>query len=202
MTAAGSFVGILGRGGKPPHRVDGGMVGSKARRTRYGSLTQRCLLRARRSEALPRWFGVRSLAPNQVDGSWRFSSGARRSAYRASSPARSKALGAQVALALEGASLAEDLHRRQNETRFHSLVANSSDLITVLDANGIVTYQSPSIERVLGYTVEEVEGKQFDWILSESDRALLEQVVEHASDGAGESHVTECSLTRTTTEEW
>jgi diguanylate cyclase (GGDEF)-like protein/PAS domain S-box-containing protein len=106
-----------------------------------------------------------------------------------------KALGAQVALALEGASLAEDLHRRQNETRFHSLVANSSDLITVLDANGIVTYQSPSIERVLGYPVEEVEGKQFDWILSESDRALLEQVVEHASDGAGESHVTECSLT-------
>ena len=56
------------------------------------------------------------------------------------------------------ASLTEDLHRRQSEARFRSLVAHSSDLITVLDGDGIVTYQSPSIERVLGYSVEEIEG--------------------------------------------
>jgi PAS domain-containing protein len=72
------------------------------------------------------------------------------------------ALGTQVSLALEGASLAEDLHRRQSEARFRSLVAHSSDLITVLNADGIVTYQSPSIERVLGYRVDEVEGRRFD----------------------------------------
>ena len=72
------------------------------------------------------------------------------------------ALATQVSLAVEGASLAEDLHRRQSEARFRSLVAHSSDLITVLDADGIVTYQSPSIERVLGYSVDEVEGKRFD----------------------------------------
>src|SRR5439155_1480824 len=64
------------------------------------------------------------------------------------------ALGTQVSLALEGASLAEDLHRRQSEARLRSLVAHSSDLITVLDENGRVTYQSPSIERVLGDRVE------------------------------------------------
>ncbi|MGD0167025.1 MAG: EAL domain-containing protein [Gaiellaceae bacterium] len=104
-----------------------------------------------------------------------------------------RALGTQVALALEGASLTEDAHRRQNETRFRSLVANSSDLITVLDAEGVVTYQSPSIERVLGYKVEEVEGKRFDWILSLEDRSRLEQVIEDAD--TGERHTMEFTLT-------
>src|SRR4029077_11897444 len=61
-----------------------------------------------------------------------------------------EALGAQISLALEGASLAEDLHRRQSEARFRSLVAHSSDLITVLDADGVVTYQSPSVRRGRG----------------------------------------------------
>ena len=54
-----------------------------------------------------------------------------------------QALGLQVSLAVEGASLAADLHRRQSEARFRSLVAHSSDLITVLDSHGVVTYQSP-----------------------------------------------------------
>ena len=69
-----------------------------------------------------------------------------------------ESLASQVSLAVEGASLAEDLHRRQSEARFRSLVAHSSDLITVLDAHGTVTYQSPSVERVLGYRVDEIEG--------------------------------------------
>src|SRR4029078_7180084 len=64
-----------------------------------------------------------------------------------------EALGAQISLALAGASLPADLHRRRSEARFRSLVAHSSDLITVLDTDGVVTYQSPSIERVLGYSV-------------------------------------------------
>src|SRR5205823_7200871 len=94
-----------------------------------------------------------------------------------------EALATQVSLAVEGASLAEDLHRRQSEARFRSLVAHSSDLITVLDADGIVTYQSPSIEPVLGYTVDEVEGRRFDRLLSEHDRPLLAQLI--SVDGQG-----------------
>ena len=106
-----------------------------------------------------------------------------------------QALGTQIALALEGASLAADLHRRQSEARFSSLVAHSSDLITVLDADGIVTYQSPSIERVLGYRADEVEGRRFDRLLSEQDRSRLAQLT--SSDGSGntEAHTMECSFT-------
>src|SRR5439155_4902723 len=105
------------------------------------------------------------------------------------------ALGTQVSLALKGASLAEDLHRRQSEARFRSLVAHSSDLITVLNADGIVTYQSPSIERVLGYRADEVEGRRFDRLLTDLDRSRLEQLL--ASDGSHntEAHTMECSVT-------
>lgn len=104
------------------------------------------------------------------------------------------ALTTQVSLAVEGASLAADLHRRQSEARFRSLVAHSSDLITVLDADGIVTYQSPSIERVLGYRADEVEGKRFDRLLSEHDRSLLAQLISIDGQGARDAHTVECSV--------
>mgnify|MGYP003296190493 CR=1 FL=1 len=83
---------------------------------------------------------------------------------------------------------------RQSEARFRSLVAHSSDLITVLDADGLVPYQSPSIERLLGYRVDEVEGTRFDRLLSESDRPLLAQLI--AVDGSGDpdAHTIECSV--------
>jgi len=109
-----------------------------------------------------------------------------------------ESLASQVSLAVEGASLAEDLHRRQSEARFRSLVAHSSDLITVLDAHGTVTYQSPSVERVLGYRVDEVEGSDFAQLLRKSDRPRLAQIVAGVGEayvgGGSETHVIECSL--------
>jgi diguanylate cyclase (GGDEF)-like protein/PAS domain S-box-containing protein len=104
------------------------------------------------------------------------------------------ALATQVSLAVEGASLAADLHRRQGEARFRSLVAHASDLITVLDAEGVVTYQSPSIERVLGYRSHEVEGRRFDRLLVESDRPLLAQLIALDGPGEAEGHTIECSV--------
>jgi len=109
-----------------------------------------------------------------------------------------ESLASQVSLAVEGASLSEDLHRRQSEARFRSLVAHSSDLITVLDAHGTVTYQSPSVQRVLGYRVEEIEGSGFARLLSEADRPRLAQIVAGVGEayvgGGAETHVIECSL--------
>jgi diguanylate cyclase (GGDEF)-like protein/PAS domain S-box-containing protein len=109
-----------------------------------------------------------------------------------------ESLASQVSLAVEGASLSEDLHRRQSEARFRSLVAHSSDLITVLDAHGVVTYQSPSIQRVLGYRVDEVEGTEFARLLRKADRPRLAQIVAGVGEayvgGGAETHVLECSL--------
>ena len=48
--------------------------------------------------------------------------------------------------------------RRRIEARFRSLVQNASDLILILDRGGTVRYASPAIERVIGYTAEEIVG--------------------------------------------
>jgi diguanylate cyclase (GGDEF)-like protein/PAS domain S-box-containing protein len=48
---------------------------------------------------------------------------------------------------------------RQSEERFRSLVQNSLDVITVVDARGTIVYYSPSAERVMGYNPEEFIGK-------------------------------------------
>jgi PAS domain S-box-containing protein len=45
---------------------------------------------------------------------------------------------------------------RQNEERFRLLVQNVSDIIGLIDKDGIVRYQSPSIKRFLGYDPEEI----------------------------------------------
>ena len=54
------------------------------------------------------------------------------------------------------------LHRQ--DTRFRNLIEHSNDVITILDADGIVRYESPSITRILGYGTEECLGKSaFDY---------------------------------------
>ena len=45
------------------------------------------------------------------------------------------------------------------EERFHSLIEDGQDLILVIAADGTVTYESPSIERVLGYEPRERIGR-------------------------------------------
>ena len=43
---------------------------------------------------------------------------------------------------------------RKSEERFRSLVRNSSDGIMIAQADGTITYESPGVERVLGYAPE------------------------------------------------
>jgi PAS domain S-box-containing protein len=50
---------------------------------------------------------------------------------------------------------------RRSEERFRSLIENALDIITILDADGIVYYASPSVEKVLGYCPAELIGQNF-----------------------------------------
>jgi diguanylate cyclase (GGDEF)-like protein/PAS domain S-box-containing protein len=47
---------------------------------------------------------------------------------------------------------------KESEERFRSLVQNTSDIITILEADGTVRYISPVVERVTGYKPEEQIG--------------------------------------------
>ena len=54
---------------------------------------------------------------------------------------------------------------QERATHFSGLIENASDLVTVLDENGVVRYQSPSITDVLGYEQDELVGEYaFDYI--------------------------------------
>ena len=41
---------------------------------------------------------------------------------------------------------------RESDKRFRSLIQNSLDMIIIMDREGAITYESPSIERILGYS--------------------------------------------------
>jgi PAS domain S-box-containing protein len=47
---------------------------------------------------------------------------------------------------------------RQREHYFRSLIEHASDVITIVDADGTVRYESPAIQHVLGYDPEELVG--------------------------------------------
>ncbi len=54
---------------------------------------------------------------------------------------------------------------RASEERFRLVTENAADLITVVDGEGFIRFQSPSVGRILGYTVEEVTNRNgFDFI--------------------------------------
>src|SRR5262249_13369673 len=106
-----------------------------------------------------------------------------------------RSLATNLVLALESASLTEQVQRRKSEARFASLVQHSSDLITVVGPDATVAYQSPSSERVLGYTREEPLRARFDSLLAGGNSARLLDVLTRApSRTAGEGEVLECTL--------
>ena len=97
------------------------------------------------------------------------------------------ALSSQVALALDSAALTEDLLRRQSEARFSSLVTNSSDVVMVVDADSTMQYISPSVERVLGYGVDELEGSKLTTLIHPEDKAQILQFLT-SGERDGDSH--------------
>jgi diguanylate cyclase (GGDEF)-like protein/PAS domain S-box-containing protein len=116
---------------------------------------------------------------------------------RVAEPVRAslRALAALVALALERAALTEEVHRRRGEARFGSLVRHASDLITVIGRDGVITYQSPSIERLLGYDAEQMTGRRFEELLDPSDGdRVREMLVDVAALAREQPEVVQCTL--------
>lgn len=72
---------------------------------------------------------------------------------------RTEALGAVLACRDIREVKQKEEELRRSERRFRTLIEDSSDLITVLDASGNMVYQSYSNERVLGYGNEDALGK-------------------------------------------
>jgi PAS domain S-box-containing protein len=73
----------------------------------------------------------------------------------------------------------EDItERRERERRFQALIEESNDVISVVDADGVFQYQSPSVERILGYEPEETLGDTAWEYVHPDDRADLIEAFE------------------------
>ncbi|MEW6440967.1 MAG: PAS domain S-box protein [bacterium] len=71
---------------------------------------------------------------------------------------------------------------RQSEARFRSLVQNSSDVIVIFEPDGRRRYVSPSVERVLGYTAEELMGGRYTDLVHFEDVGQVQATFQWATE--------------------
>jgi diguanylate cyclase (GGDEF)-like protein/PAS domain S-box-containing protein len=86
-------------------------------------------------------------------------------------------------------SLMDDL--RQSEQRFRSLVTNSSDVFLIIAADGTISYQSPAVERVLGYGPGERLGRQIFEITHPDDTDFVQATIRDLITSPGGQHTIE-----------
>ena len=84
-----------------------------------------------------------------------------------------------------------ELSRR--ERYYSSLIENSSDLITVLDRQGIIIFESPAVESWLGYSREETVGRPFMEFIHSEDRQDLSAFLFSIEETSSRSKISEYS---------
>src|SRR5579863_7568296 len=75
----------------------------------------------------------------------------------------------QLAAVRENARLVSETAARENEARFRALVQHSTDMIAIADADGVLRYVSPSIQRLFGYVPLDLEGRPLIDLLHPDD---------------------------------
>jgi protein-histidine pros-kinase len=88
---------------------------------------------------------------------------------------RMRRLGPAVAHALKEIRVRKEKRHaerklRESETWFRALIDQTHDGISVLDANAAIRYVSPSVSRILGYTPEELIGRDASELIHPQDR--------------------------------
>lgn len=87
-----------------------------------------------------------------------------------------------------------------SENRFEALIQNSSDVIGILDENGIMKYQSRAVEQTLGYTPEQMIGiSGFDFIYHE-DLPILNRLFDSALNTPDETVTAEFRINKANNE--
>jgi len=66
---------------------------------------------------------------------------------------------------------------QEREERFRTLIEHAHDIITILDGEGKMVYQSPSTQRVLGYTPAELEGISAFSLVHPDDVATVQEAM-------------------------
>lgn len=81
-----------------------------------------------------------------------------------------------------------------NESLFRTLIENSSDIIALVTAEGIVSYVSPPVTRMMGYTSEDLVGQNFMRLIHPDDLPLIQQTFATILQSPGQSSTAEYRL--------
>ncbi|NEP58599.1 MAG: PAS domain S-box protein [Symploca sp. SIO2G7] len=77
---------------------------------------------------------------------------------------------------------------RQSEERFRSLIENALDIITILAPDGTIQYENPSVEKVLGYSPQDLIGENFFTYIHPDDLANIYPILSQALSNSEETH--------------
>jgi two-component system cell cycle sensor histidine kinase/response regulator CckA len=83
---------------------------------------------------------------------------------------------------------------RHSAERFRALVQNSSDVISVLRADGNLTFVGPSVKAVLGYEPEELVGRNILEIVHPEDLPVVREAIRRVVTAAGAVETSECRM--------
>ena len=86
---------------------------------------------------------------------------------------------------------------RHSEARFRSLVQNASDIVTVMTAEGCLTYTSESVRQILGYAPEGWHGDAAFRFVHPDDRVQFEQLLSNCLSGSAPNFSTNVRLQHT-----
>jgi PAS domain S-box-containing protein len=89
----------------------------------------------------------------------------------------------QVAFAITRKQAEEAL--RNNEERYRALIENTSDMIAIVNPDGVVSYISPAVERVLGYEQKKVLGQSIFQIVHAEHLNAASRSMAHRARTAG-----------------
>jgi diguanylate cyclase (GGDEF)-like protein/PAS domain S-box-containing protein len=96
----------------------------------------------------------------------------------------------QILASFENVGLGRSLRARtidlsERERWFRSLVQNSSDVVTVVDEEGRIAYQTPSVKRVFGYEPDSLVGHLLETIVPPGDADALRETLTRAAANPG-----------------
>jgi len=74
---------------------------------------------------------------------------------------------------------------RNNEEFFRSLIEDTSDIIAILNPDGTIRHESPSITRSLGYSLDDLDNRSFFSLVPEEDAEVARTLFDYVRESPG-----------------
>ncbi len=74
---------------------------------------------------------------------------------------------------------------KESETRFQAIIENAADVVSIVDFDGVRTYVSPAVTRVLGFSPHDLLGRNFFEIVHPDDTLTARLLMREVSEQPG-----------------